>query len=432
MSGLDLNVTFETIRTFVTMFFDLFIVWLILYYVLRIARSNNRTTQIFKGIILVVIVDSLSKLFGLKTVEYFADMFMNWGFLALIIIFQPELRSVLETLGKTNVFSRMTSLTGNEKENIVNQIVTAVMLLGKDKTGALISIERTQSMDDFVATGTRLNSDVTAEILTSIFVTTTPLHDGAVIIQGDKISCASAYFPPTSMDLPGRYGARHRAAVGISEITDAITIVVSEETGNVSITEGGRITSVGEKELRDYLIRTICGEATEVDLNSRKKQKNDRRESLMSKLALRRQEEVEDEMETLHRGADQIKLPQNHKHDRPKASYPEQKERVIAREKKKVEPVEVTRAQDIVEPVKRMTPEEVKALREANRERLQHSKKVVEELVPTATEEEKQFDTSKIDISKVVGFDTELDQTLHMVDQLPNTSSKKNEGGEQQ
>ncbi len=425
------------------MVLDVFIVWLILYYVLRLVRSNSRTIQIFKGILLVIIVDALSKLLGLKTVEYFADMFINWGFLALIIIFQPELRSILEKLGKTNVFSRMTSLTGNEKENLVNQIVTAIMLLSKDKTGALISIERTQSMDEFVATGTRLNSDVTAEILTSIFVTTTPLHDGAVIIQGDKISCASAYFPPTNLELPGKYGARHRAAVGISEITDAVTIVVSEESGNVSITEGGRMIHVNEKELRDYLIRAIVGESVEVDMsNRRKKDREDRREGLMSKLAIRKQEEEEiDELEELHRDADRIKLPQNHKHDRPVPSYPEQKERVIAGMHEKISPVEVTSSQEIQEPVKRMSTEEVEQARKANLERLKKagknntssvdsSRSVVEELLPDTKEEEEKFNTSNLDISKIVGFDSELNETFDMVDQLPKTSGKNYEGGD--
>jgi hypothetical protein len=127
----------------------------------------------------------------------------------------------------------------------------------------LISIEKSHPLDDFIATGTRLNSDVTAELLTSIFVTSTPLHDGAVIIQGDKIACASAYFPPTTADIPSRYGSRHRAAIGISEITDAITIVVSEETGNVSIAEGGKLTAVNEQQLRKYLTHIIIGQTEE-------------------------------------------------------------------------------------------------------------------------------------------------------------------------
>ena len=191
-----LNLTFENIRTITVMFLDVFIIWLVIYYILRLVRNNSRTIQIFKGIILVVVIDALAKMLGLKTLEYLMDMFVNWGFLAVIIIFHPEIRSILERIGKSNVFSRITTLTGGEKENLVDNIVTAVMILSKNQTGALISIEQSHSLEDFVATGTRMNSDVTAELLTSIFVTTTPLHDGAVIIQGDKIACASAYFPP--------------------------------------------------------------------------------------------------------------------------------------------------------------------------------------------------------------------------------------------
>lgn len=240
---------------------DIVILWWIYYYALRIARNNARTITLFKGILLVIVVDAFAKLCGLKTLQFLLDIFMNWGFLAILIIFQPEIRAILEKIGKSSIFSKITTLTGNEKEELVDKIVTAVTLLSKDQTGALISIEQSQSMDDFVATGTKLGSDVTAELLTSLFVTTTPLHDGAVIIQGDKIACAGAYFPPTSRQLPSRYGARHRAAIGISEATDAVTIVVSEESGNISITDNGRIYSADRKQLRDYLLKVICGKA---------------------------------------------------------------------------------------------------------------------------------------------------------------------------
>ena len=260
----DLGLTLGNIRSITVMVIDILVMWFILFYAIKVVRGNSRTIQIFKGVMLVVILDSIAKICGLKTLEYFMDIFINWGFLAFIIIFQPEIRALLEKIGKTNMFSRMTTLTGSEKENLVDQIVTATMLLSKDETGALISIEQSHSLNDYIATGTRLNSDVTAELLTSIFVTSTPLHDGAVIIQGNKIACASAYFPPTNLEVPNRYGARHRAAIGISEITDAVTIVVSEETGAISITEGGKIFHVNKRQLRNYLLRVICGEETEV------------------------------------------------------------------------------------------------------------------------------------------------------------------------
>ena len=263
MSTYNLSSLWDKFLTFSTTVIDIVVIWMIILAALRIVRGKSSTMQIFKGIIFVIIVDVLAKVMNLKTLQFLTNMFINWGFLAVIIIFQPEIRTILERLGKSSFFSRMSSLSGNEKEKLVDNIVTAVRLLSADQTGALISIEKSHPLDDFIATGTRLNSDVTAELLTSIFVTSTPLHDGAVIIQGDKIACASAYFPPTTADIPSRYGSRHRAAIGISEITDAITIVVSEETGNVSIAEGGKLTAVNEQQLRKYLTHIIIGQTEE-------------------------------------------------------------------------------------------------------------------------------------------------------------------------
>ena len=263
MSAYNLSSLWDKFLTFSTTVIDIVVIWMIILAALRIVRGKSSTMQIFKGIIFVIIVDVLAKVMNLKTLQFLTNMFINWGFLAVIIIFQPEIRTILERLGKSSFFSRMSSLSGNEKEKLVDNIVTAVRLLSADQTGALISIEKSHPLNDFIATGTRLNSDVTAELLTSIFVTSTPLHDGAVIIQGDKIACASAYFPPTTADIPSRYGSRHRAAIGISEITDAITIVVSEETGNVSIAEGGKLIAVNEQQLRKYLTHIIVGQTEE-------------------------------------------------------------------------------------------------------------------------------------------------------------------------
>lgn len=475
MSAYNLNISLETIKNITVMFLDIFIIWLILYYALRIIRNNARTVQIFKGIMVVVVIDGLAKILGLKTLQYLADMFINWGLLAIIIIFQPEIRSLLEKMGKSNVFSRITTLTGNERESLVDNIVTAVMLLSKDQTGALISIEQGHSLEDFIQTGTRLNSDVTAELLTSIFVTSTPLHDGAVIIQGDKIACASAYFPPTNMELPSRYGARHRAAIGISEITDAVTIVVSEETGNVSIAEAGKLIVVDREELRNYLLRVICGENTEVRSGSAretygsvviddKAESGREKKGMFSKLAVRKQDSnvspivekkeesseeaaaaaelaaanetaVEEEVleirpalstAEIHRQADQeaekaeIKLP--HKKKRVKPSYPEQHKRKLpaAYEEKSSSSAQ-----------KRMTPEEVRAAREASVNRLRTARNAAE----TKPADEK-LDTSRIDVSRVVGFDGELNRQFDMIDQLADTSAHQvitdEEGGERQ
>ena len=265
--------TIQSILNYTRMFFDILIMWLLIYYTIKIVRNNSRTIQIFKGIVLVLVIKAVANIFGLNTVGWVADMFVSWGFIAVIIIFQPEIRSLLEKLGKSNVFSRISTLSGNEREHLVDELVKTVMILSKDQTGALITLEQSQSLNDFVKTGTQMNSMVTTELLTAIFVTSTPLHDGAVIIQGDRLACASAYFPPTNQELPSRYGARHRAAIGISEITDSVTIVVSEETGNISIAEGGKIVTVSKKELRDYLLRVVCNEETVVREKPNKKDK---------------------------------------------------------------------------------------------------------------------------------------------------------------
>lgn len=251
---------------------DIGITWLILYYAIKFVRNNSRTIQIFKGIVAVLIFNGLARLLGLTTVTYFSNTLISWGFLAIIIIFQPEIRNMLERIGKTNVFSKITTLLANEKEELVTQIYNATIALSNEKVGALITIEQSSSLQDYIKTGTALNATVTAELLCSIFMTTTPLHDGAVIIQGDKIACASAYFPPTSVNLSNRYGARHRAGLGISEVSDALTIVVSEETSQISIAEDGRIFTVTNQQLKDYLRKVICND--EIEINKSSKNRN--------------------------------------------------------------------------------------------------------------------------------------------------------------
>lgn len=245
--------SFSQFFQFIQVFLDIAILSLILYYAIKIVRNNSKTAQIFKGIIFVVILNGISSFIGLKTLSQITDIFVKWGLLAVIIIFQPEIRSLLEKLGKTNVFSKMTTLTGDVREVLVDELTNAAIVLSEKKVGALITIEQAQSLSEWVETGTAMNSFVTTELLTSLFVTSTPLHDGAVIIQGDRIACASAYFPPTERELPARYGARHRAALGISEITDSITIVISEESGIISVAEQGKLIAMTGEKLRNFL-----------------------------------------------------------------------------------------------------------------------------------------------------------------------------------
>ncbi len=221
---------------------DILIVWMVVHYLLKVFRNNARTMQIMKGIIYLFIAKLIADFFQLRTFNVLLNYLLDWGFLAVIVIFQPEIRSLLEKMGQVNAYTGIFALSGNQKQRLVSEVSSAVSTLSQKKIGALITFQRGTSLEDYVNSGTQLNSEVTKELITSIFVTTTPLHDGAIIIQGDKVACASAFFPPTNNELPVRFGARHRAAVGISEITDSITIVVSEETGSVSVAQNGKLT----------------------------------------------------------------------------------------------------------------------------------------------------------------------------------------------
>lgn len=275
--------TINNVIQFVKMVLNVAVVWVAFYFILKIVKNNSRTIQIFKGILLIFIIKGVAELLGLKAMQYLADLFVQYGPIAIIIIFQPEFRALLEKIGKTNIFSRISTLTLNERERLVDELVKACSEMSKTKTGALISLEQGHSLSDFIKTGTPMNSVVTSELLCSIFVPGTPLHDGAVILQGVKIACAAAYFPPTTQDLATMYGARHRAAVGISEITDSITIIVSEETGNISIAEGGKLSVVTEKSLREFLTMVICQTQTEVQNEKIRKDSEAEKESVSIK-----------------------------------------------------------------------------------------------------------------------------------------------------
>lgn len=310
MQDYSVNLVIQTILSVSRLLFDIGIMWFLVYYVLKIIKNNTRTIQIFKGILVIIIVDAIAKLFGFTTVSSFASMFINWGFLGIIIIFQPEIRALLERLGKSNAFSRINVLLSNEKEKLVREIYDSIVLLSENQVGAIISIEQSQSMQEFIKTGIRLNSDVSTELLTSIFMTTTPLHDGAVIIQGNKIACAAAFFPPTSTELPSRYGSRHRAAYGISEISDCLTIVVSEETSTISIAEKGKLVIVDKVQLRDYLKRVICDE--EIELNALRQRSRILMDDIPEMMISKENQEKELKQRLDYRTRD-IKLPKNNR-----------------------------------------------------------------------------------------------------------------------
>lgn len=252
-----MQLSMEDVRLLLQLLMDICVVWLLMYSVLRIIRNNARTIQIFKGIVIVILVKMLASWLGLKTLSWMIDIFLNWSVVAVLVVFQPEIRSMLEKVGKSvAIFSPDVSVS--QITNMVDDLVESVSAMSRTKTGALITIQMSQSLQDFIETGITMDAEVSSELLGTIFQYGTPMHDGAVIIQGVKIACAAAYFPPTTRDLPSRYGARHRAAVGISEITDSITIIVSEETGDISVAMRGQLTKNNPESLRRFLMNKLA------------------------------------------------------------------------------------------------------------------------------------------------------------------------------
>lgn len=251
--SISLSNVFDIVRTII----DIVLVWYIIYLLISMFRQNMRTLQLFKGVLFILILKLITSLFGLTTMDYVVDMVLQNGIIAIIIIFQPEIRSVLEKMGRTKLDASLSEITEDDKERYVDEIVTAVTGFSKDQTGALITFERKQSLIDYIKTGTKINADIKSELLGTIFWEGTPLHDGAVIIQQNRIACAAAFYPPTEQELSPLYGARHRAALGISEITDSLTIVVSEETGTISFAINGKLKKIPRKELKVSLINEL-------------------------------------------------------------------------------------------------------------------------------------------------------------------------------
>ncbi len=221
---------------------DISLVWLVFYYILKSVRNNLKMTLLIKGIVFIIILKVISDLLGLVTIGMFLEYIIMWGPLALIIIFQPEIRNVLEQLGRSQLLGRHKVLTVDERERMVYEIVQAIDYLRKTRIGALIVIERDVSLHEYIEKSKKLYADISSELLIAIFFPKNPLHDGATIIQGNRITSAGAVLP-TSNDtkISRRLGTRHRAALGISEITDAIALVVSEETGRLSIAVDGEL-----------------------------------------------------------------------------------------------------------------------------------------------------------------------------------------------
>jgi len=247
-----------TFWDYVVNLLDIFLVWFLIYKIFNIIRGT-KAVQLLKGIFVIVVVRSLSSLLGLNTLGWLMEQVMTWGVLAILIIFQPELRRALEQLGRGSLFSRNNMPEEDEQEHLVEEIVKASAYMAKRRIGALISIEKGTGLSDYIETGIPLGSHITSELLINIFIPNTPLHDGAVILHDNRVAAAACYLPLSeSPFISKELGTRHRAAIGISEVTDCLTIVVSEETGSISLTKNGELyRNLDQDAFKEMLINEL-------------------------------------------------------------------------------------------------------------------------------------------------------------------------------
>ena len=223
----------------------------------------TRAYTLLKGILVVLLFILVAYIFKMNTILFIFSKLANVLIIGVMVIFQPELRKVLEQLGKKMIMASIIPFDSGKEvqerftDKTISELVKACFDMGEVKTGALIVIEQEEKLTDYVRTGINVDAIVTSQLLINIFEHNTPLHDGAVIISGNRIVAATCYLPLSdNMELSKQLGTRHRAGVGISEQTDSLTIIVSEETGQVSIAQGGKLTrGVNSAKLREILVR---------------------------------------------------------------------------------------------------------------------------------------------------------------------------------
>lgn len=251
---------------------DILIVAYAIYKLIKLVRET-RAAQLIKGIILLLVAMQLSSLFNLYMVNYVLKNAMQVGVIAIFVVFQPELRRALEKMGRSK-FSKVLSFDDDDIEeknsHTVDQLCQAVKNLSDNRIGALMILERTTKIGDIIRTGVTLNSEVSAELLINIFVPNTPLHDGAVVIRDNKITAAACFLPLTqNSELNIELGTRHRAAIGITETSDCVALVVSEETGKISLALEGTLTrNLTVESLERALSKIMSPEPNQ--LNNRK------------------------------------------------------------------------------------------------------------------------------------------------------------------
>lgn len=234
-------------------------------YKLMILIKQTRAEQLIKGILAIMGISILTKALNLYTMQWILNKFLVYGMLSLLVVFQPELRRALEYIGRSHFLSKPIAEVEDETiSKVTHEIVTAVASLARQKIGALIVIEKDTGLNEIIETGTVLDAEISMEILINIFIPNTPLHDGAVVIREGKIKAAACFLPLTdNKTLSKELGTRHRAALGITEKSDCVAIVVSEETGGISVAENGQLSRyVDEKTLEMKLGNMFKSEET--------------------------------------------------------------------------------------------------------------------------------------------------------------------------
>jgi len=257
-----LSVDFFSVPFFINIL-DILVVWYLVYKLIQMVQGT-KAIQLFKGVVMFIAIRFLAEVIGLHTLSWLMDQVITYGVIAAIVIFQPEIRRGLEHLGRTTFFTP-TKTEKAQGETMIQAFDKAIQYMSKRKIGALITIERNTGLEEYVETGISLDANITGELLINIFIPNTPLHDGAVIVRDGKVAVSSAYLPLSDSNMISKeYGTRHRAAVGVSEVSDALTIVVSEETGGVTLTLNNRMyNELSQEEYLKMLRDTLVVENTE-------------------------------------------------------------------------------------------------------------------------------------------------------------------------
>ena len=259
---------------------DITVVAFVLYQLLLLIRKT-RAEQVLKGVVFLFFIYFVTKGLKLNTIAWILENTINFGITAVVIVFHPEIRRALEQIGRGRFFER-SLLLGDDREkdtqSIVNGIADAVANMSKTRTGALIVVEKQTGINEIIETGVKLDARLTRELLENIFVPNTPLHDGAVVIRGERIAAAGCFLPLTeNPNLSKQLGTRHRAALGITESSDALAIIVSEETGVISMAQNGKLTRYLDMDGLKSVLRSIYYKENDVGPLSfiKRRSKND-------------------------------------------------------------------------------------------------------------------------------------------------------------